>query len=77
MLASGANVNILVMDTEVHSNTGSQQSKATPMAASAKFLTGGKTVSKKDLGLMAISYGHVYVASVAFGASGAQMTRAV
>ena len=77
VLASGANVNILVMDTEVYSNTGGQQSKATPMAASAKFVTGGKTVPKKDLGLMAISYGHVYVASVAFGTSDAQMTRAV
>jgi pyruvate-ferredoxin/flavodoxin oxidoreductase len=77
VMASGANVNILVMDTEVYSNTGGQQSKATPMGASAKFVTGGKTLPKKDLGLMAISYGHVYVASVAFGASDAQLTRAI
>jgi pyruvate-ferredoxin/flavodoxin oxidoreductase len=77
VMASGANVNILVMDTEVYSNTGGQQSKATPMAASAKFVTGGKSVPKKDLGLMAITYGHVYVASVAFGASDAQLTKAI
>jgi pyruvate-ferredoxin/flavodoxin oxidoreductase len=77
VMASGANVNILVMDTEVYSNTGGQQSKATPMAASAKFVTGGKAVPKKDLGLMAITYGHVYVASVAFGASDAQLTKAI
>ena len=77
VLASGANVNILVMDTEVYSNTGGQQSKATPMGAAAKFVTGGKTVPKKDLGLMAITYGHVYVASVAFGASDSQLVRAI
>lgn len=77
VMASGANVNILVMDTEVYSNTGGQQSKATPMGASAKFVTGGKTVPKKDLGLMAITYGHVYVASVAFGASDSQLTKAI
>lgn len=77
VMASGANVNILVMDTEVYSNTGGQQSKATPMGATAKFVTGGKAVPKKDLGLIALSYGHVYVASVAFGASDSQLTRAV
>ncbi|MBT4703140.1 MAG: pyruvate:ferredoxin (flavodoxin) oxidoreductase, partial [Rhodospirillaceae bacterium] len=77
VLASGKNVNILVLDTEVYSNTGGQQSKATPMGAVAKFVTGGKSMPKKDLGLMAISYGHVYVASVAFGASDSQLMKAV
>jgi len=76
VLASGANVNILVMDTEVYSNTGGQQSKATPMGAVAKFASSGKALPKKDLGLMAISYGHVYVASVAFGAKDAQTVKA-
>jgi pyruvate-ferredoxin/flavodoxin oxidoreductase len=69
VLASGRNVNILVMDTEVYSNTGGQMSKATPTAASAKFATAGKRVGKKDLALQAISYGNVYVAQVAFGAN--------
>ncbi|MCW8914447.1 MAG: thiamine pyrophosphate-dependent enzyme, partial [Magnetovibrio sp.] len=76
VIASGANVNILVMDTEVYSNTGGQQSKATPMAAAAKFASAGKSLPKKDLGLMAISYGHVYVASVALGAKDAQTVKA-
>jgi pyruvate-ferredoxin/flavodoxin oxidoreductase len=62
-------VNILVLDTEVYSNTGGQASKATPLGASAKFAIAGKATHKKDLGLMAMSYGHVYVASVAFGAN--------
>ncbi|HSW46014.1 MAG TPA: pyruvate:ferredoxin (flavodoxin) oxidoreductase [Phycisphaerae bacterium] len=62
------NVNLLVMDTEVYSNTGGQASKSTPIGAAAKFAAAGKSVGKKDLGLMAMSYGHVYVASVAFGA---------
>jgi pyruvate-ferredoxin/flavodoxin oxidoreductase len=61
-------VNILVLDTEVYSNTGGQASKSTPLGAAAKFAAAGKGVHKKDLGLMAMSYGHVYVASVAFGA---------
>jgi pyruvate-ferredoxin/flavodoxin oxidoreductase len=61
-------VNILVLDTEVYSNTGGQASKSTPLGAAAKFATAGKGIHKKDLGLMAMSYGHVYVASVAFGA---------
>jgi pyruvate-ferredoxin/flavodoxin oxidoreductase len=69
VLASGRNVNVLVMDTEVYSNTGGQMSKATPTAASAKFATAGKRVGKKDLALQAISYGNVYVAQVAFGAN--------
>jgi len=68
VLSSGRNVNILVMDTEVYSNTGGQMSKATPRAAVAKFAAAGKPAAKKDLGLMAMSYGNVYVASVAFGA---------
>ncbi len=68
VLASGRNVNILVMDTEVYSNTGGQASKATPRAAVAKFASGGKPSPKKDLGLMAMTYGNVYVASVAMGA---------
>ena len=69
VLASSRNVNVLVMDTEVYSNTGGQMSKATPTAASAKFATAGKRVGKKDLALQAISYGNVYVAQVAFGAN--------
>jgi pyruvate-ferredoxin/flavodoxin oxidoreductase len=68
VLASGRNVNLLVLDTEVYSNTGGQASKATPRAAVAKFAAGGKPGTKKDLGLMAMSYGYVYVASVAMGA---------
>jgi pyruvate-ferredoxin/flavodoxin oxidoreductase len=68
VLASGRNVNILVLDTEVYSNTGGQMSKATPRAAVAKFAAGGKPAGKKDLGLIAMSYGSVYVASVAMGA---------
>lgn len=68
VLASGRNVNILVLDTEVYSNTGGQMSKATPRAAVAKFAAGGKPMGKKDLGLIAMSYGNVYVAHVAMGA---------
>ncbi|MBD2776965.1 pyruvate:ferredoxin (flavodoxin) oxidoreductase [Iningainema tapete] len=68
VLASGRNVNVLVMDTEVYSNTGGQSSKATPRAAVAKFATSGKPAPKKDLGLIAMTYGNVYVASVAIGA---------
>ncbi|HEV2447195.1 MAG TPA: thiamine pyrophosphate-dependent enzyme, partial [Candidatus Sulfopaludibacter sp.] len=69
VLASGRNVNILVLDTEVYSNTGGQASKATPRAAVAKFAAGGKPVGKKDLAMMAVSYGTVYVARVAMGSS--------
>ncbi len=76
VIASGYNVNILVMDTEVYSNTGGQASKATGLAAAAKFATAGKAQPKKDLGLMAIAYGNVYVASVALGAKDAQAVRA-
>ena len=76
VLASGKNVNVLVLDTEVYSNTGGQMSKATPRGAVAKFAAGGKPMAKKDLGLMAISYGNVYVAKVAMGASDVQTVRA-
>jgi pyruvate-ferredoxin/flavodoxin oxidoreductase len=76
VLALEANVNVLVLDTEVYSNTGGQQSKATPLGASAKFASTGKGTAKKDLGLLAMSYGHVYVASVAMGARDAQTLRA-
>jgi pyruvate-ferredoxin/flavodoxin oxidoreductase len=69
-------VNILVLDTEVYSNTGGQQSKATPLGASAKFAAGGKELGKKDLGLMAMTYGHVYVGSLAFGAKDFQTVKA-
>ena len=69
VLASGRNVNILVLDTEVYSNTGGQSSKSTPTAATAKFAAAGKRVGKKDLAMQAISYGNVYVARVAFGAN--------
>ncbi len=68
VLSMQRDVNILVLDTEVYSNTGGQASKATPLGAAAKFAAAGKSIQKKDLGLMAMSYGHVYVASVAFGA---------
>ena len=68
VLASGRNVKLLVLDTEVYSNTGGQASKSTPRAAVAKFAAGGKPAPKKDLGLMAMSYGNVYVGSVAMGA---------
>ncbi len=76
VLASGRNVNILVMDTEVYSNTGGQMSKATPRGAVARFAAGGKPLGKKDLGLIAMSYGHVYVARVAMGAKDEQTLRA-
>lgn len=76
VIASGRNVNLLVLDTEVYSNTGGQMSKATPRAAVAKFAAGGKPQAKKDLGMMAMSYGNVYVAQVAFGANDLQTVRA-
>jgi pyruvate-ferredoxin/flavodoxin oxidoreductase len=77
VLANDRDVNILVLDTEVYSNTGGQRSKATPRAATAKFATGGKVVAKKDLGMIAIDYGHVYVAQIAFGADPKQTVRAM
>lgn len=76
LLASDFDVNVLVLDTEVYSNTGGQMSKATPLSAVAKFAAGGKPRPKKDLGLMAMLYGHVYVASVAMGAKDAQTVKA-
>lgn len=76
-IASGKNINILVMDTGVYSNTGGQQSKATPMGASAKFATAGKALPKKDLGMIAMSYGNVYVAQVSIGANDSQVIKAM
>lgn len=77
VLAAGRDVNILVLDTEVYSNTGGQASKATPLGAAAKFAAAGKELSKKDLGMEAMSYGHVYVARVAFGGNYNQTVRAL
>lgn len=77
VLASGEDVNILVFDTEVYSNTGGQSSKATPLAAMAKFAAAGKRSRKKDLGMMAMSYGNVYVAQVAIGADYNQFVKAI
>jgi pyruvate-ferredoxin/flavodoxin oxidoreductase len=76
VLASGRDVNVLVMDTEVYSNTGGQMSKSTPRGAVAKFAAGGKPMGKKDLGLIAMTYGHIYVASVALGAKDEQTLKA-
>ena len=77
VLASGENVNILVMDTEVYSNTGGQASKATPVGAIAKFAAAGKRIRKKDLGMIATTYGYVYVAQVSMGANQAQYLKAI
>ncbi|HVX91812.1 MAG TPA: pyruvate:ferredoxin (flavodoxin) oxidoreductase, partial [Xanthobacteraceae bacterium] len=77
VLASGANVKVLVLDTEVYSNTGGQSSKSTPMGAVAKFAAGGKAIAKKDLALIAMQYGHVYVARVAFGSKDTQTVTAL
>jgi pyruvate-ferredoxin/flavodoxin oxidoreductase len=76
VIAAGRNVNILVLDTEVYSNTGGQASKATPMGATAKFAAAGKATAKKDLGMIAMAYGSVYVARIASGAKDAQTVRA-
>ncbi len=76
VLASGRNVNVLVLDTEVYSNTGGQMSKSTPLGAVAKFAAAGKTVPRKDLALQVIAYGNVYVARVAMGADGQQALQA-
>jgi len=76
VLASGRNVKLLILDTEVYSNTGGQSSKATPLGAVAKFASGGKATPKKDIGAIARAYGHVYVAQVAMGAGDAQTLRA-
>lgn len=77
VLASGKNINILVMDTEVYSNTGGQMSKATPIGAVAKFAASGREMPKKDLGMMAISYGYIYVAQIAMGANMSQTIKAI
>ena len=77
VLATGENVNVLVVDTEVYSNTGGQSSKATPLGAIAKFASAGKRIRKKDLGLIATTYGYVYVAQVAMGADQAQTLKAI
>ncbi|MAE66137.1 MAG: pyruvate:ferredoxin (flavodoxin) oxidoreductase [Phycisphaeraceae bacterium] len=77
VLSMHRNVNVIVLDTEVYSNTGGQQSKSTPLGAAAKFASAGKQVQKKDLGLMAMSYGHVYVASIAMGANDNHTVRAL
>jgi pyruvate-ferredoxin/flavodoxin oxidoreductase len=77
VLGSGRNVNVLVLDTEVYSNTGGQASKATPRGAVAKFAASGKSIAKKDLGLEAMSFGDVYVAHVAMGASDVQTVKAL
>jgi pyruvate-ferredoxin/flavodoxin oxidoreductase len=77
VLASGENINVLVFDTEVYSNTGGQASKSTPVAATAKFAASGKRIKKKDLGMMAMSYGYVYVAQVGMGADKNQFLKAV
>ena len=76
VLASGRDINILVLDTEVYSNTGGQTSKATPIGAVAKFSASGKPIKKKDLGMIAMSYGHVYVAQVSMGANMTQVAKA-
>ena len=76
VLASGRNVNVLVLDTEVYSNTGGQASKSTPLAAVAKFAARGKATPKKNLGMLAMAYGNVYVASVAMGANDQQTLKA-
>ena len=77
VIASGKNVNIIVLDTEVYSNTGGQSSKSTPIGAIAKFAAAGKRIRKKDLGLMATTYGYVYVAQIAMGANNAQTLQAI
>jgi pyruvate-ferredoxin/flavodoxin oxidoreductase len=77
VLSTGRDVNVLVLDTEVYSNTGGQASKATPRGAVAKFASGGKRVGKKDLGMIAAAYGNVYVAQVAIGADNAQTVKAL
>jgi pyruvate/2-oxoacid:ferredoxin oxidoreductase beta subunit len=77
VIASGEDVNILVLDTEVYSNTGGQASKATPLGAIAQFAAQGKRIRKKDLGMIATTYGYVYVAQIAMGADHAQTLKAI
>jgi len=76
VLASGKNINVLILDTEVYSNTGGQMSKSTPLAATAQFAAGGKRTPKKNIGLIMATYGNVYVAQIAFGANPAQTVKA-
>ena len=76
VLASGKNINVLVLDTEVYSNTGGQMSKATPLGAVAKFAAGGKMTPKKYIGMIMATYGNIYVAQIAFGANPAQTVKA-
>lgn len=77
VIASGKNVNVMILDTEVYSNTGGQQSKSTPIGAVAKFASQGKSVPKKDIGMLAVDYGNVYVAQIAIGANDAQAIKAI
>ena len=77
VLASGADVNILILDTEVYSNTGGQSSKATPVGAIAKFASSGKRIRKKDMGAIAMTYGYIYVAQVSIGANQNQYFQAI
>ena len=77
VMASGRNVNILVLDTEVYSNTGGQASKATPLGAVAKFAAAGKAIGKKDLGMIAMAYGNVFVAQIAMGANPKQTVQTI
>ncbi|MDZ5017059.1 pyruvate:ferredoxin (flavodoxin) oxidoreductase, partial [Clostridium perfringens] len=77
VLASGEDVNVLVFDTEIYSNTGGQSSKSTPTAAIAKFAASGKRTKKKDLGMMAMTYGYVYVAQISMGADKNQTLKAI
>ena len=77
VLAQGKNVNVLVLDTEVYSNTGGQASKATPLGAVARFAAAGKSLPKKDLGMIAMSYGNIYVAQISVGANDAQALKAI
>ena len=77
VMASGQNVNLIILDTEVYSNTGGQMSKSTPLAATAQFAASGKKTPKKNIGAMMVPYGNVYVAQIAFGANPNQTVRAM
>ncbi|MBO7520761.1 MAG: pyruvate:ferredoxin (flavodoxin) oxidoreductase, partial [Opitutales bacterium] len=77
VLASGRNINVLILDTEVYSNTGGQMSKSTPIGAVAKFATKGKSTPKKDIGMLAVGYGNIYVAQVSMGAKDTQVVQAM
>jgi pyruvate-ferredoxin/flavodoxin oxidoreductase len=77
VLASGENINLMILDTEVYSNTGGQMSKSTPLAAMAKFAAGGKRTPKKNIGMIMATYGNIYVAQVAFGANPSHAVKAI